>query len=399
MKTLNVFILISLFVSTFLLGSHAIYNNGDDNSVTNLKFSGDSTTTISIIAVGDLMCHSVQFNYAYVSGDSFDFRPVFRFVKPIFTRGDLVFGNLETVAAGKAKKYSGYPNFNCPDNYITALKDAGFQLLNTANNHSLDQGVPGLERTINQLIKNNISYEGTFSSKEDGDSLRIFNIKGIKLAFLSYSYGTNGHPVPKDKQYVINLIDTTKIKTDIEKAKNDSVDMVLVHYHFGEEYHRMPTEYQKEIVNKTIKYGADLIIGDHPHVVEPLEFFKTFNSKLDSGLAAFSLGNFLSNQRWRYSDGGVILKINLTKNFMNDSLYINSVNIIPTWVFKGHAINGNEFIILPSDTSHSYSTKSFVTHQDSTQMLQSYNDTKEILMHFIKFSNKIHIFGPAEMSH
>lgn len=384
MKNLNTFtlFLILLFAFYYLNSDFELSN---ENSAPN----NDSTVTISIIAVGDLMCHSIQFNYSYVSGDSFDFRPVFRFVKPILSNGNFTFGNLETVAAGKVKKYSGYPLFNCPDDFITALKDAGFKLLNTANNHAMDKRIPGLERNIKQLIKNDLSYEGTFLSERDRDSLRIFNIEGIKLAFLSYTYGTNDIPIPKKKSYAVNLIDTLRIKTDIERARIDSADIVLVHFHFGEQYRREPTQFQKDIVNKTINYGADLIIGDHPHVVEPLEFFKTKNTKLDSGLVAYSLGNFLSNQRWRYSDGGMIIKILITKDFSTDSLFLNKVDIIPTWVFRGKTSRGNEFIIIPSDTSAADSTKLFLTQQDSTSMNQSFVDTKEILMRHIKSSNKI----------
>ena len=166
----------------------------------------DSVATARISVVGDLMCHSVQFNYARVDKDSFDFNPVFREVKKYFKQSDFVFGNLETVTAGESKGYSGYPFFNCPDEYITALYNAGFNLITTSNNHSLDQGETGLLRTINVLKKNHLLYNGTFTSQRDRDSIRIINIKGIKIAFLAYSFGTNGIPVPEGKSYLINLL-------------------------------------------------------------------------------------------------------------------------------------------------------------------------------------------------
>src|SRR5690606_38044174 len=141
----------------------------------------DSIVTITIAAAGDLMCHSVQYQYAMVNPDSFDFNPVYREVKDYLSQPDFTFGNLETVMAGKSKGYSGYPFFNTPDDFIPALKNAGFDLLTTSNNHSLDQGEFGLRRTLEVLNKYNINYNGTFVSKEDRDSLRIFNIKGIKI--------------------------------------------------------------------------------------------------------------------------------------------------------------------------------------------------------------------------
>jgi poly-gamma-glutamate synthesis protein (capsule biosynthesis protein) len=276
------------------------------------------------------MCHSVQFNYARAGKDSFDFNPVYREIKKYLIFSDFLFGNFETVTAGKSRGYSGYPFFNTPDAFVAALKNAGFGLLTTSNNHALDRGEKGLLRTIELINKYGLNYNGTFSSQRDRDSLRIFNIKGIKIAFLAYTYGTNGNPVPKEKPYVINLIDLNLVERDIGKARAEGADIVLVHYHFGEEYQREPSDYQKDIVRKTIKYGADIIIGGHPHVIQPADFFKTSGGGLDTGFVIYSMGNFISNQRWRYSDGGVILNINLSKDFRNDSVFISGVTYIPT---------------------------------------------------------------------
>ena len=342
----------------------------------------DSLVTVSFSAVGDLMCHSVQYDYARVNADSFDFYPVYRFIKPFLQHSDFTFGNLETVTAGKASGYSGYPYFNAPDDFLNPLKSVGFDLITTANNHALDRGEEGVLRTIAQLKKNGLNYDGTFTSERDRDSIRIYNIKGIKIAFLAYTYGTNGNPVPKGKPYLINLIDTTLIKHDIITARNSGAEIVLVYYHFGQEYQRQPTAFQQMVVNKTVSYGADIIIGGHPHVIEPTKFFKTENGKLDSGFVAYSLGNFVSNQRWRYSDCGVILTLDITKNFTTDSIYISKVTYLPTWVFKGKTDRGNEYIILPSQIQNNDSTFKFLSESDKFKMLQSYNDTKQILTEY-----------------
>src|SRR4030067_744270 len=296
------------------------------NSTNSEPIKKDSTITIRISVVGDLMCHSPKYNYAHVEGDSFDFNPVYREVKKYFLQSDFVFGNLETVTAGASKGYSGYPFFNTPDEYITALYNAGFHLLTTSNNHSLDRGEAGVLRTIEQIKKNGLLYNGTFTSKEDRDLIRVVDIKGIKISFLAYTFGTNGIPVPKGKSYLINLIDFDLIKSDIEKARKLGAEIVLVHYHFGDEYKREPSSFQKEVVLKTIFYGADIIIGGHPHVLQPTQFYKSKEGRLDTGFVAYSLGNFISNQRDRYKDAGVIMNIEITKNLNSTAIYISDVS-------------------------------------------------------------------------
>jgi len=371
-KSLSVVIL--LFCANYLCGFAAGEN--------------DSVITVTVSVVGDLMCHSPQFDYAMVDNDSFDFSPVYREVKKYFRESDFVFGNLETVTAGKHKKYSGYPFFNSPDEYITALDRAGFYLLTTSNNHSLDKGEEGVLRTINQIKERGIIYNGTFISEGDRDSVRIIDIKGIKIAFLAYTYGTNGNPVPKGKSYLINLIDFDLIESDIGKAKNSDADIVLVHYHFGDEYKREPTAYQEEVVQKTISSGADIIIGGHPHVLQPVRYFKTQNGNIDTGFVAYSLGNFISNQRWRYSDAGVILNIELTKNVNNNTARISDVSYIPTWVYKGETARGNEFVILPLLSGYESSTDIFPEDSDIEKMKQAFDDTNEIMR---KYTDRINI--------
>ena len=338
----------------------------------------DSVLTATLCFVGDLMCHSTQFNYARVDADSFDFTGVYREVRKYLAAADLTIGNLETVIAGKNKGYSGYPYFNAPDDFVYSLKDAGFDLLVTANNHALDQGWEGVERTIDVINEYKIHRTGTFISQEDRDSIRIFDINSIKIAVLAYSENTNGLPIPKGKDFVINLIDEEVIKRDITKAREKGVDIVLVHLHYGPEYNREPSDYQKQIVQKIIELGADIIIGGHPHVVQPVDFFITNNTNLDSGFVAYSMGNFISNQRWRYSDAGVILNIQISKNILTDSIYISEVNYLPTWVFKGETENGREYVILPSGLSED-STYANLTKQDQKLMKEAFSDTKEIV--------------------
>lgn len=370
-----------LLLGSFLTFNHFFLNNSGNGGKQFLS-GEDSIVTAKLCFVGDLMCHSTQFNYAKVTADSFDFTGVFKEIKKYLTEPDLTVGNLETVIAGKDEGYSGYPYFNAPDDFIFALRDAGFNLLITANNHALDKGYDGVKRTIEIINQNKIHRTGTFISQEDRDSIRIFMINSIKIAVLAYTENINGLSIPKGKDYIINVIDEERIKADIKKARMKNTDVVLVHLHYGTEYQREPTDYQKEIVEKIISLGADIIIGGHPHVIQPFDYFKTSNAKLDRGFVAYSLGNFISNQRWRYSDAGVILNIQISKNKYTDSVYINEVSYLPTWVFKGNTEKGREYIILPSSINEKDSSFYYVTKNDLRLIKEAFDDTKEIITRY-----------------
>lgn len=386
MQTIKFFTLILSFVFSYFYSLHRI----EKNCISGIHFSADSVITIKIAVVGDLMCHSPQFNYARVNKDSFDFNPVYRFVKHYLKNADFTFGNLETVIGREGSRYSGYPRFNSPSEYITALSENGFDFVCFANNHTLDQGEKGIYSTIESLSKNKIGYTGAFNSEKDKDSIRILDIKGMRIAILAYSYGTNGSIIPKGKEYLINLIDLDSIRKDIWKARERGAEIVLVNYHFGSEYQRFPSEYQKEVVRRTIEFGADLITASHPHVIQPIEYFKTNDASLDSGIVAYSLGNFISNQRNRYTDAGIILYLNMEKNLITEKINLASVEYIPTWVFKGKSERVNEFIILPVNREFVSDTLSFLNEFDRNKINQARTDTKEIIN---KFSDKTKLFS------
>jgi len=362
---------IIITILSFLFGTnYSIYNT----------IKVDSLITLRISFVGDIMCHSPQIDYARINSDSFDFRPSFSEVKKYFDEADLVFGNLETVTAGKKEFYTGYPLFNSPDEFIEALKYAGFDVLFTSNNHSLDRGIKGVERTIDIIKQNNLIPVGTLKRKVERDSSIILEKNGIRIGLLAYTYGLNGNFLPKSNYYSVSLIDTSLIKKDIENLKNKKPDLILVYFHFGEEYSRKPSKYQRDIVEKTILYGADFIIGSHPHVIQPIEYFHSNKNRIGKGVIAYSLGNFISNQRWRYSDAGVILNIQIIKNIFKDSLWIDDTSIIPTWVYKGNTKNGKNFIILPADTSLFEIIPEYLTENELFLMNQSFYDTKKMFL-------------------
>jgi len=330
--------------------------------------------TISFSFVGDLMCHAPQFESARVGVDSFDFSPVYKDVKEILSKSDYTIGNLETVIAGKEFGYSGYPMFNTPEDYLSALKGSGFDILVTSNNHSMDRGIAGINKTIDNLRKYGLANIGTYKTTEELDSVLIIEKEGIKIALLSYTYGLNGNSLPINKSYAVNLIDTLLIKNDIAKADTKKVDAVIVCFHFGEEYERLANSFQKEIAKKTLSYGADLIIASHPHVVQPIEFLELESERLDQGFVAYSLGNFFSNQRWRYSDCGVVLNFTLEK-IASGKMILDTVSIDPVWVAKERSNGRNSYSLIPSDTTK-YKTFRRLNKSDQMKLFQSYADTK-----------------------
>lgn len=339
----------------------------------------NSIQTIQLSFVGDIMCHSPQFEFARIGKDSFDFKPAFREIKKFLSKSDFTFGNLETVILGGNEKLSGYPLFNSPPELLDAIKDAGIDFLFTSNNHCNDKGIRGIENTINHIRERGIGQHGTFLSKSNRDSSLIISINEFNIGILSYTYGLNGNYLPKEKIYMASLIDTNQVKFDIDKFSQHKLDCILIYYHFGNEYSRKPSNYQKELVKKTFEYGADIIIASHPHVIQPFEYFIKDKGKMDKGFVAYSLGNFISNQRWRYSDSGIILDLQLTKSTLTDSVWISKVDFTPTWVFKGKTSNGNEFIILPSDTSKLNPIPNFIQKEDLFRLNQSFNDAHNII--------------------
>ncbi|MCL4550016.1 MAG: CapA family protein [Bacteroidetes bacterium] len=378
-----------LIVFVFLVVSFFFLSINSQNSV--LDSAQNDSTTVRISIVGDLMCHTPEMEFAKAGRDSFDFKPMFDSVKKYFSASDLTFGNLETTISGKEKKYSGYPLFNSPDAFLTAIKDAGFNVLFTANNHTLDRGTQGILRTLHKIHENGMSAVGTYHSEQDRDSIRIFSVKGIKIAVLAYTYGLNGNYLPPNKKFMVSIIDTSLIRKNIASARKKSADIVMVYFHFGEEYQRKPNSYQKRITAYTEKYGVDIIIGSHPHVIQPIEFFPIAANKDSEGLIAYSLGNFISNQRWRYSDSGVILNIEIAKSKSTGETRISNVTFVPTWVFKGKVGERNKFIVLPSDTSKN-PIPAYLSKSDRAKLIQSCDDVREtfqaVTYHFQKVLNE-----------
>ncbi len=339
----------------------------------------DSTETVVISAVGDIMCHATQMNYARVDSTHFDFNPVFREVKKYLNSTDLMLGNLETVLAGRERGLKGYPVFNTPDEFLYALKNSGFDHLFLSNNHILDMGWEGARRTARLIDSLGMGYSGVVVKSDKSDSLRIYNVKGIKIGVASFTYGHNHSDELAGSK--ILRIEKDALENTINSAKRfHKVDVMIVYFHFGKEYSRYPSDYQKRVVRWAVDAGADLIFASHPHVIQPVEFIKSNNSIFDSVLVTYSLGNFVSNQRWRFSDCGIIINVRIEKNKYSDAIKLKKVDFIPVWVYKGRTDRSQaEYVIFPATQKMFDKTPSYFSDDDKIKMIESYYDTKRVV--------------------
>ncbi|MFZ6014367.1 MAG: CapA family protein, partial [Bacteroidota bacterium] len=265
------------------------------------------TTRLSLLFLGDIMQHDSQISDAYDHvRKKYDYSPCFQFVKRYTQAADLALGNLELTLAGPP--YKGYPQFSSPDELLVALKDIGMDVLVTANNHCVDTGKKGLERTILMLDSLDILHTGTFVDEVEKMNLHplLINRNGFKLALLNYTFSTNGLPVTKPN--IVNMIDTAAIGKDLAVAQKSSPDAIIVFTHWGIEYQSLPSASQKAVTQYCFDHGAQLVIGAHPHVLQPMEWRKDKNQ-----LVTYSLGNFVSGQRKRYTDGGGMIVVDLQK--------------------------------------------------------------------------------------
>lgn len=286
-------------------------------------------TKATIAGIGDILIHDNLFHDAR-SGNGYDFSPMFSNIKPLLQKPDFLIANQESIPGGKGLGISGYPRFNSPYEIVDALQDAGVDFVTTANNHSLDQGEKGILNAISNYEKKGMDYTGTYKNSEDKARMRVVNIKGIRFAILAYSEHFNGLRPPTGKEYLVSRLEKNKVLSDIQKAKKNA-DVVILALHWGDEYIREPNEKQKRLANEFIDHGADIILGHHPHVLQPIEILKQKDGK--KGIVIYSLGNFLSRQEKNYQDIGGMIEITVKKAGIpgNTESTIEKVNFHPTF--------------------------------------------------------------------
>lgn len=288
-----------------------------------------------ITSFGDTLCHKPLFNAAYdEETENYEFSPMFKYVEKYFEDSTVTIGNLEFSMAGPERGYSGYPCFNAPEHLATDLKELGADIMTTSNNHSLDKGFSGIESTLNYLDIAGIKHTGTSRDEEEQNTILFNYLNGIKTAFLSYTYGTNGIAVPEGKEFCVNLIDEELMLKHINKAKREGAELIVVSMHWGVEYQTTENKEQERLAKILIQNDVDIILGSHPHVLQPMKMVKvkTEEGEEKEGLVIFSQGNFFSNQRDINTRNTAIFRIEVKKDGETKEVTVENVSYVPLYM-------------------------------------------------------------------
>lgn len=321
-------------------------SNSEDSDLT-VKTTKKEDITINMSVIGDIMCHNSQYIDAF-SGSTYDFSYVFSDIKHYIDNADIAIGNLETTFAGAARGYSNYPTFNTPEQLAQNLKDFGIDVVSTANNHCMDTGYKGLVSTLNYLDSAGISHTGTSRTQEEQNTVLIKDINGIKIAFLSFTYGTNGIPVSLERTYSVNLISDELILNQLQLAKAQNPDLICVSMHWGIEYQNTQNKEQERLADLLFQNGTDIILGSHPHVLQPMEkrTITLEDGSTKDGFVIYSLGNFMSGQTKERTRNSIILNIELTKNGETDKISIGNISYIPIYMYKNTSKTTQKYLVL-----------------------------------------------------
>lgn len=293
-------------------------------------------TKIKAKFFGDTMAHIGQVQYALAyGGGEYDFSNQFSYIKDYVKDSDLAITNYETTSDPN-KQYSGYPAFNTPASYLKNIKEAGFDVVTTANNHALDTDEEGVQTTIEAIKEAGLDFVGTKS--KDSDKILYKEINGIKVAILAYTYGANGKEDlldVRDEVSSLNYLKEENVKSDIEEAKKNSCDFIIVYPHWGIEYESYPTDETIKLAHKMVDWGADLVIGNHPHVVQPVEVYKSEDGR--EGIIAYALGNFISKQSLEVSgdirvEQALSIEVTLEKDKKTGKKKLSDMKLHPLWV-------------------------------------------------------------------
>lgn len=337
------------------------------------NFVVDKTEAL-IVSVGDVFIHqSVLDSVFEIEKNIYNFNDAFSPIADYFKEADLVTAWLGGVMDIKGP-YKGYPLFKSPAELAETLKNIGLDIV-FRTNHTLDYGEKGLKTTTEILEKNNINQIAAYPTEEASENIFIYQKDNLKIAFLGYIYGMNGISIPKP--WMINLIDLEKIKNDVNRAK-EKADFVVVALHFGTEYERYPNKMQKNIVKEIADFGADMIIGSHPHVIQPAEMITSTDGR--KVFVAYGLGNFFCGQRQHYTDAGMILKYTIEK--IGEEVKLKNVGYIPTWVAKYKENDKYKFKILPSKKYlklYEEGMADFLSLENYKRLQETYQETLEHL--------------------
>lgn len=337
--------------------------------------------SLTLNAVGDIVMHLPIVNSARKPDGSYDFRPIFKSVRPYLNQADLSVAVLETQLEAPGQTYSGYPCFNSPGAIADAILWSGIDLVFLAHNHSLDQGIAGINQTLAYLDRIGLAYTGCNASPTE-QRYRVIEKNQIKLAFFSYTTTTNGIPLPKGKEWAVNMLDYQQIEKDIAAAKRAGVDGIVFGLHAGIEYSREPSPEQLLIVKKLLALGVDIVLGSHVHVVQPIEILAGgpfVPGDQRTNFVAYSLGNFLSNQRWRYSDCGILVSLKLVKKPTCPGIRIVGASYLPLWVYRYQDGKQLRYEIIPLDQGGAYRARFQGQPEILDRLDQVKNDTDDLI--------------------
>jgi poly-gamma-glutamate synthesis protein (capsule biosynthesis protein) len=332
--------------------------------------------TITLMFIGDVMSHMPQVTAAQKNDGSYDYSICYRYLAPYIASADICIANMEVPLAGAP--YSGYPQFSCPDAMMSQLFDAGVDVFLTSNNHSCDKGAKGIRRTIHVMDSLGIPHVGTYLDSADFNQRNplIVEKNGFRIAVLNYTYGTNGIPAPNP--FIVNLLDSAAIARDVARARELKADYIVVMPHWGIEYERKQNKVQSGYARYMYECGADMVIGGHPHVVQPITLENRNEHGVAQRITAYSLGNFVSNQRKRYTDGGIIVKCQLVRD-TTGVIQITDYEYLPYWVYRGTCSGKYQYHILPAKDAVEYNADYDIHGEDSVALNLFYNDTKSLI--------------------
>ncbi|MCX7697261.1 MAG: CapA family protein [Bacteroidales bacterium] len=326
---------------------------------TSIGYLNEIQDSLIFVATGDAMMHLPQLKMATdpLTG-TIRFDSCFSLIRPLVKSAHLAMVNFETTLGGEP--YSGFPRFSAPIEFADAIRRTGFNIFVYANNHACDKGKVGLDGNINYAESNRLYYAGIYKSSEERNKKYplIIPFRQWKIAILNYTYGTNKINPPAG--YVVNYIDTFQILNDIIKAKQANPALIICAIHWGEEYQIQPNENQKQIAAFLLKHGVNIIIGSHPHVIQPVEFFIP-PGDMEKHLVAWSMGNFISNQKSIYTDGAMLLFATIYF-YPNNQAKIGKVQVLPLWRFKNKIPPG--YYLIPSFADSNQLNQYGFTYED-----------------------------------
>lgn len=354
----NIFLL--LFIIPFIFSCTKNENNP--------KIIEEPLHQVTMVMVGDNLIH--QTIYQSVAHTDYDFKPIYQEIKPYISLFDLAFINQETILGGTEIGLSSYPAFNSPYELGDALVDAGFNLISLANNHTLDRGEIGVKNSVNYWNEQPVITSGSVLNIDD-DQVKVFEKNNIRFAFVAYTYGTNGIRHPGGKSFLANVYSDTKAANDLRQIK-DKVDIIIVSMHWGDEYQNYPNEEQKRIAQYLSSLGAQIIIGHHPHVIQPIEIINN-----DKTVVIYSLGNFLSDQKGINRLIGMAVSLIITKvESQIVKINISDINAKLLYRYKDEK---NQFIVKWFNSLNQQLLLNYELYLDEkTNLIQTYNQSIKV---------------------